>query len=272
MQTIDKKSTTAETLADRFRDAFEEWLSGLDMERPALSEQSKKTLAESMSASMAWRDSILVSAALSNSPEYDEAKLKGFAFHKEHEEWLGRMISGSLKDETLGEDRTVCRRAVGMLFDIVEAIESIDEYDANVRIAADDLNTEYRADERDNLRHLELAHPVIILGKAGLWNGSRTIASVVRFDNIGDIISDSPWTGMEYETWKIDGHDDLRYVGVHHDGVNTCTFRELKTDGHGEKPIEENDLRALLRASRPLGPLVREVYGMPAPAKKHGNH
>ena len=50
-----------------------------------------------------------------------------------------------------------------------------------------------------------------------------------------------------------------------------CTFRELKTDGHGEKPIEENDLRALLRASRPLGPLVREVYGMPAPAKKHGN-
>lgn len=38
-----------------------------------------------------------------------------------------------------------------------------------------------------------------------------------------------------------------------------------------KKPIEENDLRALLRASRPLGPLVREVYGMPAPAKKHGN-
>lgn len=68
---------------------------------------------------------------------------------------------------------------------LVEAIESIDEYDANVRIAADDLNTEYRADERDNLRHLELAHPVVILGKAGLWNGSRTIASVVRFDNIG---------------------------------------------------------------------------------------
>ena len=154
---------------------------------------------------------------------------------------------------------------------LVEAIEAIDEYDANVRIAADDLNTEYRTDEQDNLRHLELAHPVIILGKAGLWNGSRTLASVVRFDNVGDIIADSPWAGMEYETWKIDGHDDLRYVGIHHDGVNTCTFRELKSDGHGEKPIEENDLRALLRASRPLGPLVREVYGMPAPAKKHGN-
>ena len=86
MQTIDKKSTTVETLADLFPAAFEEWLSGLDMERPALSEQSKKTLAESMRASMAWRDSILVSATCSNSSEYDAAKLKGFAFHREHEE------------------------------------------------------------------------------------------------------------------------------------------------------------------------------------------
>ena len=154
---------------------------------------------------------------------------------------------------------------------LVEAIEAIDEDDTSIRIIADGLNTEYRADEQDNLRHLELKHPVIILGKAGLWNGSRTLASVVDFDNIGDIIADSPWAGMEYETWKIDGHDDLRYIGIHHDGVNTCTFRELKTDGRGEKPIEENDLRALLRASRPLGPRVREVYGMPAPAKKHGN-
>lgn len=90
------------------------------------------------------------------------------------------------------------------------------------------------------------------------------------FDNVGDIIADSPWGGVEYENWKIDGNDDLRYVGVHHDGVNTCTFRELKTDGHGEKPIEEYDLRTQLRASNPLGPRVRDVYGMPAPAKKHG--
>ena len=88
---------------------------------------------------------------------------------------------------------------------------------------------------------------------------------------IDAIIEDSPWNGMEYETWGIDEHDDLRYSVVHHDGVNTCTFRELKTDGQGERPIEENDLRALLRASRPLGPRIRKVYGMPAPAKKRGN-
>lgn len=154
---------------------------------------------------------------------------------------------------------------------LFETINSLDILDARIRIAADELNTEYRVNEQDNLRHLELEHPVIILGQAGLWNGSRALASIVDFDNVGDIIADSPWAGMEYETWKIDEHDDLRYVGVHHDGVNTCTFRELKANGHGEKPIEECDLLALLRASRPLGPRVRDVYGMPAPAKKHGN-
>ena len=78
-------------------------------------------------------------------------------------------------------------------------------------------------DERMNLSGLGLDHPVIILGKAGLWDGTRTVASIVAFDNIGDIIADSPWNGMEYETWGIDEHDDLRYSGVHHDGVNTCT-------------------------------------------------
>lgn len=60
-------------------------------------------------------------------------------------------------------------------------------------VAADELNTEYRADEQDNLRHLELEHPVIILDQTGLWNGSRTLASIVDFDNVGDIIADSPW-------------------------------------------------------------------------------
>lgn len=97
-------------------------------------------------------------------------------------------------------------------------------------------------------------------------------SSVVAFDNIGDIIADSPWNGMEYETWGIDEHDDLRYSGVHHDGVNTCTFRELKDAPRADRTIGQDDMRRLLRASRPLGPRIRKVYGMPTPAKKRGNH
>lgn len=152
-----------------------------------------------------------------------------------------------------------------------DAIRSIDASDTRIRAEADDLNAEYRMDERMNLSGLGLDHPVIILGKAGLWDGTRTIASIVAFDNIGDIIADSPWNGMEYETWGIDEHDDLRYSGVHHDGVNTCTFRELKDAPRADRTIGQDDMRRLLRASRPLGPRIRKVYGMPTPAKKRGN-
>lgn len=41
---------------------------------------------------------------------------------------------------------------------LFETINSLDILDARIRIAADELNTEYRADEQDNLRHLELEH------------------------------------------------------------------------------------------------------------------
>ncbi len=152
-----------------------------------------------------------------------------------------------------------------------EAIMDIDEFDMSIRGEADSLNMEYRMEERANLSGLNLGHPILILGKAGLWDGTRTVASIVDFDNIGDIIADSPWAGMEYETWEIDEHDDLRYSGVHHDGVNTCTFRELKTDRQAGRAIEQADMRSLLRSSWPLGPRIRGVYGMPAPAKKHAN-
>lgn len=66
-----------------------------------------------------------------------------------------------------------------------DAIRSIDASDTRIRAEADDLNAEYRMDERMNLSGLGLDHPVIILGKAGLWDGTRTIASIVAFDNIG---------------------------------------------------------------------------------------
>ena len=67
---------------------------------------------------------------------------------------------------------------------------------------------------------------------------------------------------MEYETWSIDGHDDLRYTGVHHDGTNTCSVRELK-EGRDIEP--DDSLRDILRKTTPLGPRIRAVYGMPAP-------
>lgn len=81
------------------------------------------------------------------------------------------------------------------------------------------------------------------------------------FWQVADIL-DRAWRHMEYETWSIDGHDDLRYTGVHHDGTNTCSVRELK-EGRDIEP--DDSLRDILRKTTPLGPRIRAVYGMPAP-------
>ena len=108
----------------------------------------------------------------------------------------------------------------------------------------------------------DLDQPVVFVGTAGLWDGRRTVSSVVDMNNVGEIIADSPWRHMEYETWSIDEHDDLRYTGVHHDGTNTCSVRELK-EGRDVEP--DDSLRDILRKTTPLGPRIRDIYGMPAP-------
>ena len=145
---------------------------------------------------------------------------------------------------------------------LIEIIDDLDPYATGIAAHAVDENNADRRDECGNLERLELGQPVVFVGTAGLWNGRRTIASIVNMDNIGDIIADSPWQHMEYETWSIDGHDDLRYTGVHHDGTNTCSVRELK-EGRDIEP--DDSLRDILRKTTPLGPRIRAVYGMPAP-------
>lgn len=117
------------------------------------------------------------------------------------------------------------------------------------------LNDEYRGDERDNLAGLTLERPVVLIGREGLWDGPRAVACTSDARSIGDLIAESPWNGMDRETWSIDGNDDLRYEGVHHDGVNTCIFRELNP---GARPDGDP-----MRGTRPLGPRIRKLYGMP---------
>ena len=115
---------------------------------------------------------------------------------------------------------------------LIEIIDDLDPYATGIAAHAVDENNADRRDECGNLERLELSQPVVFVGTAGLWDGRRTIASIVAMDNIGDIIADSPWQHMEYETWSIDGHDDLRDI---------------------------------LRKTVPLVPRIRAVYGMPAP-------
>lgn len=173
--------------------------------------------------------------------------------------------NGTLREACAGE-RIILDKAWNGILDegrspaarrLHERIESDDwSGDIDLLEAAVMLNDECRGDERDNLAGLELERPVVLIGEEGLWDGPRAIACTRAARNVGDIIAGSPWNGMEHETWSIDGNDDLRYEGMHHDGVNTCIFRELNP---GARPSSGD----LVRGTRPLGPRIRQLYGMP---------
>lgn len=145
---------------------------------------------------------------------------------------------------------------------LAEAIDGIDPMRCPTAIvqAATDLIGEYRWDEIANLSTLSLDRPVAILGLADLWDGQRTLHGTVRFDTVGDILRQAPWTGMDADCWSIDERDDLRYTGIHHDGVNTCTYRTIRK---GARLSANPTLQELNRNTEPLGPAIRNLYGMP---------
>lgn len=76
---------------------------------------------------------------------------------------------------------------------LIEIIDDLDPYATGIATHAVDENNADRRDECGNLERLELGQPVVFVGTAGLWDGRRTIASIVATDNIGDIIADSTW-------------------------------------------------------------------------------
>lgn len=190
------------------------------------------------------------------------------------EEWKGGALrltegmaddpNGTLREACAGE-RIILDKAWNGILDegrspaarrLHERIESDDwSGDIDLLEAAVMLNDECRGDERDNLAGLELERPVVLIGEEGLWDGPRAITCTSAPRNVGDIIAGSPWNGMDAETWSIDGNDDLRYEGMHHDGINTCIVRELTT---GARPSNGG----LMGMSRPLGPRIRQLYGM----------
>ena len=98
-----------------------------------------------------------------------------------------------------------------------------------------DLETAEPADAAYNdmleeLRHVPINRPVIVTGQANLWSGAKPVSAVITPSSVADIVASFPWSGMDFNEWLIDGYGDLRYQGIHHDGVNTVIFRELKSD------------------------------------------
>ena len=132
-------------------------------------------------------------------------------------------------------------------------------------VPVDIYNHDQLGDEQANLDAIPLERDVVVTGTAGLWDGPHTMTAHTGFDTIGDILRDLPWPDMDENTWTIDDNDDLRYTGVHHDGVNTCIYRQIKPHTHMPADPDPDTIHTL---TDPLGPLIRHLYGIPDPTSR----
>ncbi len=109
--------------------AFDEWLEGLDTDRPALTGRCMETLAGAMGVDMAVRDAVILSIICSNDPEYDADKIRALAFGPGTgwtAAWCERMMYRSVGLDADGKDASRAARAIGMLSGIAEHVGAID--------------------------------------------------------------------------------------------------------------------------------------------------
>lgn len=111
-------------------------------------------------------------------------------------------------------------------------------------------------DMLEELCHVPINRPVIVTGQADLWSGAKPVSAVITPSSVADIVARFPWSGMDFNEWLIDGFGDLRYQGIHHDGVNTVIFRELKSNRIPDLSQGEETLR---RKSLGLGRRIRRM-------------
>lgn len=111
-------------------------------------------------------------------------------------------------------------------------------------------------DMLEELCHVPINRPVIVTGQANLWSGAKPVSAVINSSSVADIVARFPWSGMDFNEWLIDGYGDLRYRGIHNDGVNTVIFRELKSNRIPDLSQGEETLR---RKSLGLGRRIRRM-------------
>lgn len=111
-------------------------------------------------------------------------------------------------------------------------------------------------DMLEELCHVPINRPVIVTGQANLWSGAKPVSAVINPSSVADIVARFPWSGMDFNEWLIDGFGDLRYQGIHNDGVNTVIFRELKSNRIPGLSQGEETLR---RKSAGLGRRIRRM-------------
>ena len=125
----------------------------------------------------------------------------------------------------------------------------------------EELNSLYLDDERMNL-DIQLNNPILVIADLGLWNGRKSGYRIIESGNIQDILSDN---NCDYCKWYCDRYD-CKFDGIHHDGQNYYTYREIKDtekiDILTEKLYNGTATQAdITRYTRSIRPHIARVYG-----------
>ena len=123
----------------------------------------------------------------------------------------------------------------------------------------------WKDDEKENLSK-ELDGDIVVIGKAGLWYGTRFHVACIGNDL--NIVLDSPYRNCDEVEVYCDAHN-VCWEGVHHDGRNSAIFRVMKDDDKydafaeaiSNAKDEAARKRAITRYTSSLRPEVAEIYG-----------
>ena len=124
-----------------------------------------------------------------------------------------------------------------------------------------DINAEYLYDERANLNEVVNGR-ILVIGNIGRWDGRVSGYKIIDSGNIKDIL----YSECDYVEWYGDG-DNIRSVGIHHDGRNYSEYRVIREDRNIENLLDDiYDGKEISRSklnyyTRSLYPYVAKVYG-----------
>jgi len=134
---------------------------------------------------------------------------------------------------------------------------------------AEEINAGYLEDEQVNL-NIEVPNGIFSYATLGLWNGHHMAFNRHEFSNIKDCLTPK-LNCVSCNEFYVDENDDLVQEESHHDGTNVYTFRAWRsgvTDSEKERLRDafcerrkEEALRLVCRYTKPLGPMIRKVYG-----------
>ena len=164
------------------------------------------------------------------------------------------------------------------MIDVEEYIDENAEYfdeeypdytrDEKIEVALEQINTWDWEDFYQQLEGVTIEGSTILaIADLGRWNGRFQGYRVINSSNISTCLSDT--SGYDYIKFYTDDVGDFRLEGVHHDGRDYITYREVKettTEGQLDRLLQkiydgEATRADITRYTRGIGKKVAKALG-----------